>query len=171
MSKANVEIQKLKPFVVMPEAVEIAFSQWLESIPAGHSVDVRYPYEKHGLSGHTSNSAKIDVEKDFLVFVDNNSQPNGQRLDLRNPTHYIIPKFKTISEPKDSVKNAEEKKATSLVSEFNRAQAETGKGTIDSKSALSWLKIERPKVASPNGLLRFLCGSQERDPESPANNQ
>ena len=114
MSKANVEIQKLKPFVVMPEAVEIAFIQWLESIPAGHSVDVGYPHEKHGLSGHTSNSAKIDVKKDFLVFVDNNSQPNGQRLDLRNPTHYIIPKFKTISEPKDSVKMLRKRKLPHL---------------------------------------------------------
>ena len=69
----------------MPKTVEIiAFSQWWESIPAGHNVDVRYPHEKHGLSGHTSNSAKTDV-KDFLVFV-NNLQPNGRRLDSRNPT-------------------------------------------------------------------------------------
>ena len=39
------------------------------------------------------------------------------------------------------------KKAISLVSEFNRAQAEAGKSTIGSTSALSWLKSERPKVA------------------------
>ena len=48
---------------------------------------------------------------------------------------------------KDGVKNVEEKKATSLVSEFNRSQAEAGKGTISNTTALSWLKNERPKVA------------------------
>ena len=63
MSKADMEVEKLKPFVVMPDTVETAFNQWWESIPSDHNVDVRYPHKKHGLSGHTSNSAKTDVKK------------------------------------------------------------------------------------------------------------
>ena len=115
LSKSGVENEKLKSFIVMPDTVETAFNQWWESIPSDHVVDVRYPHEKHGLSGHSSNSAKTDIKKDFLDFVDNNSQPNGRRLDSRNPTHYLIPKFKTISKSKSSVKNVEDKISTSLV--------------------------------------------------------
>ena len=69
MLKANVEIQKLKPFDVMPEIVEIAFIQWWESIPADHDTDVSYPHDKHDLSGHSSNSAKTDVKKKISLLL------------------------------------------------------------------------------------------------------
>lgn len=90
MTKSSVEEEKLKPFVVMPDTVESAFGQWWECIPSEHLVDVRYPHEKHGLSGQISNNAKSDIKEDFLDFVDKNSQPNGRRLDSRNPTHYFL---------------------------------------------------------------------------------
>ena len=94
-----------------------------------------------------SNNAKISIKESFLSFVDNNSQPNGRRLDSRNPTHYFFPKFRTISEHKCNVSAYNEKVKTSLVSEFNRAQRETGLGTISSQTAITWLKSERPKIA------------------------
>lgn len=147
MTKSSVEEEKLKPFLVVPDTVESAFGQWWECIPSEHLVDVRYPHEKHGLTGQIFNNAKSDIKKDFLDFVDKNSQPNWRRLDSRNPTHYFFPKFKTISETKGTVSNVDEKKLTSLVSEFNRLQADAGKGTICSTTAISWLKAECPKFA------------------------
>ena len=65
-----------------------------------HEVDVRYPHDKHELQGHKSNSAKVNERESFLAFVDANSQPNGRRLDSRNPTHYFWPNFTAISTPK-----------------------------------------------------------------------
>lgn len=49
---------------------------------------------------------------------------------------------------------------TSLVSEFNHSQAEAGKGTIYSTTAISWLKTERPKTTLYSQLLRCPCDSQ-----------
>ena len=58
----------------MPESVEISLSKWWANIPDDHTVNVRYPHEKHGLSGMVSNSAKSSTKELFLQFVDNNSQ-------------------------------------------------------------------------------------------------
>ena len=79
--------------------------------------------------------------------MDNNSQPNGRRLDSRNPTHYFLPKFTTISAPKQEAHNYDSRLATSLVGEFNRIQVEDGSSTISKFSATTWLKSERPKHA------------------------
>ena len=92
-------------------------------------------------------SAKVDTRKEFLQFVDLNFQPNGQRLESRNPTHYLLPYFKSISTPKRNALNYEEKKRASLVCEFNCVQTKEGKETISDFSASSWLKQDRPKVA------------------------
>ena len=108
---------------------------------------MRYPHGKHGLAGRVSNSAKISTKQSFLKFVDENSQANGRRLNSRNPTHYIFPKFRTISEPKRGVSAYDEKVKTSLVCEFNRTQKEAGLDTISSQTALNWMKAERPKTA------------------------
>ena len=140
------EDEGLKAFVIIPDRIETVFRLWWEFLPSEHTVDVRFPHEKHGLTGQMSNNAKTEVKVDFLSFVDNNSQPNGRRSDSKNPTHYFLPKFKTISEPKSSVSNYEEKKM-SLVSELNRSQVEAGKCTICVVTAISWLKAERPEVA------------------------
>ena len=53
MSKASVEKEKLKSFLVTLDTGETAFNQWWKSIPSDHVVNVRYPHEKHGLSGDT----------------------------------------------------------------------------------------------------------------------
>jgi len=94
------------------------------SIPGDHTVNIRYPYAWHGLCGRTSNNAKVEAKEAFLWFIDANSQPNGRQLDSRNPTHYLLPRFKTISLPNKSVKDYHEKVKTSLVCEFNRTQLE-----------------------------------------------
>ena len=103
MTKNDVDKEKVNAFVVMPEAVETSCRVWWATLPGSHLVDVRYPHEKHGLAGRVSNSAKLSTKELFLKFVDNNSQANGRRLDSRNPTHYLFPNFRTISEPKRSV--------------------------------------------------------------------
>ena len=147
MAKKDVDKEKVKAFVVMPEAVEASFSGWWATFPNHHVVDVRYPHEKHGLAGRVSNNAKLTTKQAFLKFVDNNSQGNGRRLDSRNPIYYFPPKFKTISEPKRNACGYNEKVQTSLVCEFNRTQREAGLDTISSQTALNWLKAERSKIA------------------------
>ena len=147
MKKSNVEKEKLMPFVVMPEGIDVNFKTWWSSIPIHSEVEVRYPHERHGLEGHTSNNAKTEEKESFLQFIDTNSQSNGRRLDSRNPTHYLLPKFLTITAPKRSDANYERKLASSLVGEFNRVQTESGKSTISNYSACVWLRDERPKVA------------------------
>ena len=147
MTERSVVEEKVSSFVLVPDSVEVAFKKWWYPLPDDHIMKVRYPHEKHGLTGKVSNSAKTATKQMFLQFVDLNSQPNGRRLDSRNPTHYFLPKFKTISQPKRSVSNYESKVLTSLVCEFNRCQTEAGQGTVCSSTVLSWLKEERPKVA------------------------
>ena len=98
MSKEEVEKERLTSFVLMPVEVELCFALWWKSLPSDHEVMVRYPFERHGLAGRTSNSAKTDAKESFLEFVDNNSQPNGRRLDSHNPTHYFLPKFNCSKE-------------------------------------------------------------------------
>ena len=114
-----------------------------ETIPPDHLVDVRYPYEKHGLSGKVSNNAKLDAKMDFLKFVDENSQENGRRFDSKNATHYFLPKFTSVTIPKTSDPKYQEKLQSSLTGEFNRAQAEMGKQTSD---FLFWAQFVGSKV-------------------------
>ena len=99
MSKEDVEKEKLTAFVLMPEGIEDSFKTWWGKLEVDHKVDVRYPHDKHGLQRLKSNNAKVEERKSFLEFVDANSQPNGRRLDSRNPTHFL-PKFTAISTPK-----------------------------------------------------------------------
>lgn len=147
MTKSEVEIEQLKSFVVMPEGLTIILKAWWKSLPLDHEVDVRYPYERHGLCRRVSNSAKIQAKADLLKFVDDNSQSNGRCLDSRNPTHYFLPKFTTISTPKRNDPHHEQTLQTSLVAEFNRTQTELGRNTISNFSARAWLKSERPTFA------------------------
>ena len=147
MTKNAVNIEKLNAFVVMPEGIEVSIDSWWASIPDDHVVNVRYPHGKHGLEGKVSNNAKTNTKEAFLEFVDNNCQPNGRRLDSRNPTHYFFPKFKTISAPKSNAVAFTQKNNNSLVCEFNRTQREKGGDCISSQTVLNWLKLERPKVS------------------------
>ena len=147
MLKKEITDKKLSSFVVMRDGLDMAFRKWWSSIPEDHTVNIRYPYARHGLCGRTSNNAKVEAKEAFLQFIDANSQPNGRRLDSRNPMHYLLQHFKTISLPKKSLKDYHEKVKTSLVREFNHTQLEEGKETISDFSATTWLKQEHPKLA------------------------
>ena len=131
----------------MPSGCDQAFSKWWRHITPEEVIDVRYPHERHGLAGKVSNSAKTDTLKDFLTFIDTNSQPNGRTTESYCPTHYFLSKFTTIQISKTTAKNYDHRCATSLVGEFNRIQREQNKPTISNYSASTWLKKHRPKYA------------------------
>ena len=88
-------------------AMKPAFSTWWKSKGSTDVVSVRYLHKRHGLAGKVSNSTKTDTMKDFLDFVDTNSQPNGRCSDSHCPTDYLLPKFTTIQAPKTNVENYE----------------------------------------------------------------
>ena len=90
MKKSDVEEQSLGEYVVMPDACDLSFMVWWRSLESDTMVEVRYPYERHGLGGKTSNSAKVGVMNDFLSFVDSVSQPNGRSGDSHGPTYYFF---------------------------------------------------------------------------------
>ena len=147
MTKADVEQQSLGAFVLMPPHLDISFNKWWRSEELSTLVKVRFPHEKHGNAGRISNSAKQNVRKDFIEFVDINSQPNGRSADSCGPTFYFLPKFSTIQTPKPSVHKYEERAARSVVGEFNRIQREKSVGECSNTSSHNWLKADRPKVA------------------------
>lgn len=143
LTKAQVENERLGEFVVIPPENQSSFKRWWKQVGSEEMVQVRYPHQKHGLSGKSSNHAKSEVKQDFLEFVDN-SQPNGRPEDS-SVTHYFLPKFTTIQPPKKDVKNYEQRLKTSLLHEFNRSQESRGRGTCSNYSASVWLKTHRPK--------------------------
>ena len=147
MTKSAVEDGKLGQYVVMTPGCDIAFRQWWSSLDQSALVVVRYPHERHGLAGRTSNQAKTSVKADFINFADVNSQPSGRREDSTSATHYFLPIFKTIQTPKKGVHHYSQRLEESVVGVFNRVQVECGRGTCSNGSAAAWLKAERPKLA------------------------
>jgi hypothetical protein len=147
VTKDSVEQSKLHEYVKLPEGCDQPFKEWWKEEPNSDTVSIVYPYSRHGLAGKTSNSAKSETLSDFLAFVDANSQPNGRSSSSYCPTHYFLPKFTTIHNPHEGVANYEQRIATSLLGEFNRAQEELGRPTISKFSASSWLHQHRPKHA------------------------
>lgn len=140
MTKREVEDQRLSPYVVMPPECDQSFLAWWRSLESEHSVNVRYPHQRHGNAGMPSHSAKTDAKIEFLKFVDINSQPNGRSLDSSSATHFFLPKFRTVQEPKFGVSRREQRLTESLLGEFNRTQREKGHSTISNFSASTWLK-------------------------------
>ena len=108
---------------------------------------MQYPHDHHGLAGKPSNHAKQDVVRQFLEFVDNNSQPNGRQEGSHSAHYFFLPKFTHIVAPAVGEKNYE-KSRSSVVAEFNRAQRENERSTCGSTAVREWLKEHRPKVAS-----------------------
>lgn len=108
MTKAEVEKERLTNYVVMPRGCETSFMVWWRSLESSAKLAVRYPHERHGGAGKTSNSAKSSVLADFLVFVDSNNPPNGR--SEHGPTRYFISQFTPIQTPKPSVHNYAEPK-------------------------------------------------------------
>ena len=116
------------------------FQDWWKELGDDEDVEVRYPYEQHGLLGKTSNRAKTDVMNDFLKFVDNNSTPNGRQADSRCPTFYFLPKFRRIEPPKPDEKDFDEKLSCCLVREFNRAKESERRSIAGAYAIRQWLK-------------------------------
>lgn len=102
--KKEVEKQRLGDYVIMPEEVASSFLKWRRSIEPTTLIKVRFPHERHGLAGKTSNAAKVDVCDDFLTFVDLNSQPNGRSADSSGPTFYFLPNFYYYSNSQERCK-------------------------------------------------------------------
>jgi len=146
MNKCDVA-QRLANYVIMPKGSDQSFARWWQSLPDTTSVEVCYPHQHHGNARRPSNSSKPTVREDFLNFVDCNVQPNSRSADSSGPTHYFVSAFITIQVPKKGVANFEERKARSVVGEFNRIQEENGKQGCSNGSASNWLKEFRPKVA------------------------
>jgi len=148
MTKNEVEQKRLSDYVIMPGAVETAFSKWWRNLESSFTIQVRIPHERHGNAGKVSNSAKTTLREEFLQFVDINSQPNGRSADSSGPTSYFLPKFSTIQMPKATVSHYEERLSRSVVGEFNRVQRELGKTECSNGSSHNWLKQYRPKLAT-----------------------
>ena len=88
---------------------------------------MRYPHARHGLAQKPSNSEKRSVREDFLLFVDENSHPNGRNAGSAGAQYYFSPKFTRIGEPTKSEKNSDQKASDSFLCEFNRSQKEQDK--------------------------------------------
>jgi hypothetical protein len=110
-------------------------------------VEVKYPYDRHGLAGKPSNKSKQAVRSAFLTFVDANSHPNGRQAGSYSPQFFFIPKFTRIDPPKLGEKDYDTKANASVVWVFNHIQEETGKDTCSAFAARDWLKKYCPKVA------------------------
>ena len=147
MKKSEVTDKRLGQYVVMPASVDQSFLVWWRSLDDSEDVSVRFPHQRHGNSGRTSNSAKQTVREQFLAFVDANIQPNGRKADSSGPTHYFVPTFTTVQTPKKDVSNYQERVKRSVVGEFSRVQAEEGKEGCSNGSASNWLRQYRRKVA------------------------
>ena len=83
---------------------------------------------------------------DFLECVDLNSQPNCRHAGSYSVQFFFIPKFSCIAPPRPG-ENFDQKAKASVVSEFNRAEVEQGRGTCGTTAAAEWLDKYRPKVA------------------------
>lgn len=148
MTKKEVTERRLENVVLCPDDGEMhTFEMWWKSLDEDEDVEVKFPHERHGLAGRPSNHSKLDVMADFLEFVDLNSQPNGRHAGSYNAQFFFIPKFSRIAPPRPGEKNYDHKVKASVVSEFNRAQIERGRGTCGPTAAAEWLDKHRPKIA------------------------
>ncbi len=86
----------------MPTPCDMSFKSWWMEVDATAEVQVRFPHERHGNAGKTSNSALWWKE-----FVDINSQPNGRSSDVQ---HFIfsrsLPQSRFQNHPLRTLKNA-----------------------------------------------------------------
>jgi hypothetical protein len=149
-TKKEVTDQKLTQYVMHPTEdipIDTSTAKWWESLSDDEEIEVKFPYDKHGLQGKPGNHSKPLVRDAFLRFVDANSQPNGRHAGSYSPQSYFVSKFTRIDPPKAGEKDFETKAQASVVWTFNRAQEETGQQTCSAFAARQWLKDHRPKVA------------------------
>jgi hypothetical protein len=126
---------------------DISATKWLDSLSDEDEVDIKFPYEKHGLHRKPSNHSKPAVRDALLQFVDNNIQPNGRQAGSYSAQYYFIPKFTRIDPPKVGEKDFDTKAHASVVWTFNQAQQERGEQTCSAFAARQWIKENRPKVS------------------------
>ena len=72
MTKQEVVDKKLVSFVLHPGLDEVEPGQidWWKSLGNDEDVEVKFPYEQHGLTGKPSNHTKPAIWEAFLRFVD-----------------------------------------------------------------------------------------------------
>ena len=85
--------------------------------------------------------------REFLNFVDSNSQPNGRYLDSHNPTHYFLPTFTTITTPKRGVRDYENKLQTCVAGVCNHLQLGCGEPTISKLCSLLMAESRTSEVS------------------------
>ena len=71
------EERKLVDYVLREDEEMLPFAAWWKTVDKDKVVEVQYPHDRYGLTVRPSNHAIQDVMREFLEFVDNNSQPNG----------------------------------------------------------------------------------------------
>ena len=108
---------------------------WWKELEDDTELEVKYPHEKYGLSGKTSNQAKTALLERFLQFVDANSQPNGRSSDSYGPQFYFISKFTRIVPPKKNDEHYNDVAKRSVISVFNTMQQHDGKDTVGDSTA------------------------------------
>ena len=107
MMKQEVVEKRLEDHVLHNNDNMLTFGGWWKLVDDDEVVEVQYPHERHRLSGKQSNLAKTEVMRDFLEFVDLNSQPNGRQAGSYSAQSFLLPKFTRIAAPRDGEKNCD----------------------------------------------------------------
>ena len=128
---------------IVPPADVDSVIDWWASLSNDSIIELRSPPKLHKGRG---NNKKETLLKQFLEFVDNNSQPNGRRVGSHGPLNFLNSKFTRISAPYASEEGKPEQwKRHSLVYEYNRSLGTNE--SISSGTAKKWLKTYRPTHA------------------------
>ena len=125
MTKKDVVDKRLENFVLHDVDDDMTtFDAWWKTVDDDEVLEVQCPYERYGLAGRPSNHAKTEAMEDFLEFVDANIQPNGRQAGSYSAQYFFVPKFTRIASPRPGEKSYNENVQSSVVSQFNRVQAE-----------------------------------------------
>lgn len=128
---------------IVPPSDVLNIISWWETLSDDSIIELRTPPKLHNGS---SNNKKDKHLKQFLEFVDNNSQPNGRRVGSHGPLYFFSSKFTRISAPYASEEGKPEQwKRRSLVYEYNRTLGPNE--SLSSTATKKWLKTYRPTHA------------------------
>ena len=137
------QVSKDQTCSVIPPADVASAIDWWANLNNDSIIELRSPPKLHNGRG---NNRKELIFKQFLEFVDNNSQPNGRRVGSHGPLYFLNSKFTRINAPYTSEAGKPEQwKRRSLVYEYNRSLGNNE--SISSRTANNWLKTYRPTHA------------------------
>ena len=137
------QVSKDQTCNVVPPVDVANVIDWWANLSDDSIIELRSPPKLHNGRG---NNKKVRLLKQFLEFVDNNSQPNGRRVGSHGPLYFLSSKFTRISAPYASEEGKPEQwKRRSLVYEYNRTLGHNE--NISSGTAKTWLKTYRPTHA------------------------